>query len=164
VNLSCARSSLLRLLILCVLLAGCGADDPTQPHVEFLGGGFIFNYRLAETDYGFVVKPLRTLPPDTQLVALFEDPAGGPPFAVSQPTRRGMLQYVFRSPPVHGVVAGRDYRVELRLVELQTGRVIASYERNFRSDVDQAVLPDRSPVIGPGHPPEPAVESDDTAR
>jgi hypothetical protein len=64
------------------------------------------------------------------------------------------VEYVFRSPPVRGVKAGRDYRVEVRLLE-PGGRVLATYARTFRSDLDQAVLPGRAPVVGPGYQPAP---------
>ena len=142
--------------VLALWLAACGGDDPAAPYVEFLGGGFIFNYRLAEADYGFVVKPVRPLPAGSVLEALFEDPAGGPPLRVRQTARSGMLQYSFRSPPVTGVVAGRPYRVELRLLEAATGSELARYERSFRADVGQEALPAAPPVVGPGYQPNPA--------
>lgn len=142
------------LLLLLGALAGCG-DDPDRPYVEFLGGGFVFNYRLAEADYGFVIKPLRTFPPGTVLEALFEDPAGGPELPVRQTARSGMLQYTFRSPPVHGVVAGRPYRATLRLLDPETGAEFARYVHDYTSNVDQAVLPTVPPVVGPGYHPNP---------
>jgi len=43
--------------------------------------------------------------------------------------------------------------VDLRLLDPKDGRIMASYTRNFRSNVDQEVLPDRPTVIGPGHQP-----------
>lgn len=58
---------------------------------------------------------------------------------------------VVRSPPLRGVKAERDYRVEVRLIDSADGRVLATYARAFRSDVGQAVLPGRAPVAGPGH-------------
>jgi hypothetical protein len=125
------------------------------PHLEFLGGGFVFNYRLAEAEYGFVVKRLRRIPDGTIIEARLENPAGGEPFVLRETAAWDRLEYVFRSPPVRGVQAGRDYRVEVRLLDPADRRVIATYARTFRSDVDQAVLPERSPVVGPGHQPAP---------
>ena len=58
---------------------------------------------------------------------------------------------MFRTPPVEGVKAGRDYRVELRLREAEGDRVIAVYARSFRSDLDQSILPKEPPVVGPGY-------------
>lgn len=144
------------ILVVAVALAtvACSERDGTdQPYLEFVGGGFIFNYRYAEADYGFVAKPVRRLPENSVLEAVFENPEGGAPLVLRQSTKRGRTQYVFRTPPVRGVKTGTDYHVELRLVEATTGRVIASYRRTFRSDFDQDVLPERPTVIGPGHQP-----------
>jgi hypothetical protein len=101
------------------------------------------------------VKRLRRIPDGTILEAELENPAGGEPFVIRETASWDRLEYVFRSPPVHGVKANRDYRVEVRLIDPAGGRVVASYARAFRSDVDQAVLPERVPVVGPGHQPVP---------
>jgi len=101
-----------------------------------------------------VVKRLRRIPEGTIIEARLEDPAGGAPFVIRETASWDRLEYVFRSPPVRGVQAGRDYRVEVRLLE-PGGRLLATYARNFRSDVDQEVLPERAPVVGPGHQPAP---------
>jgi hypothetical protein len=142
---------------LAVLLASCsGSESDDRPYFEFIGGGFIFNYRLAEADYGFVVKPLRRIPAGTILEAVFEDPSGGEPIVVRHTTKWGRLQYVFRTPPVRGVKANHDYKVELRLLDPKDKRVIATYSRSFRSDVDQSILPEHPPVVGPGYHPAPS--------
>lgn len=127
----------------------CSQDE--GPYLEFLGGGFVFNYRLAEAEYGFVVKRLRRIPEGTIVEARLENPAGGAPFVMRETATWDRLEYVFRSPPVRGVRAERDYRVEVRLIDPADGRVLAAYARAFRSDVDQAVLPERAPVVGPGY-------------
>jgi hypothetical protein len=150
---TCATSRLVALLAL-ALAAACSPED--GPYLEFLGGGFVFNYRLAEADYGFVVKRLRRIPGGTVIEARLENPAGGAPFVLRETASWDRLEYVFRSPPVRGVVAGREYRVEVRLVNPADQRVIATYARTFRSDVDQSVLPERPPVVGPGHQLAPA--------
>jgi len=131
-----------------VLAAACEGEGA---YLEFAGGGFIMNYRLAQAEYGFVVKRLRRIPDSTIVEARLEDPAGGAPFVLRETASWDRLEYVFRSPPVHGVKAGRDYRVEVRLLDSATGSPIATYARTFRSDVDQSVLPERPPVVGPGH-------------
>ncbi len=56
-----------------LLLAACG-EDANAPYLSFAGGGFIFNYRNAEAFYGFVAKPLRTLPEGGVIEAQFEVP------------------------------------------------------------------------------------------
>jgi len=131
-----------------VLVVACEGEGA---YLEFAGGGFIMNYRLAQAEYGFVVKRLRRIPDSTIVEARLEDPAGGAPFVLRETASWDRLEYVFRSPPVRGVKAGRDYRVEVRLLDPATGNPIATYARSFRSDVDQSVLPERSPVVGPGH-------------
>lgn len=100
------------------------------------------------------MKRLRRIPEGTLIEARLENPAGGAPFVLRETASWDRLEYVFRSPPVRGVRAGRDYRVEVRLLE--PGRkVFASYARTFRSELDQAVLPEKAPVVGPGHQPAP---------
>lgn len=142
---------------LAVLLTGCsGSESDDRPYFEFIGGGFIFNYRLAEADYGFVVKPVRRIPAGTILEAVFENPNGGEPIVVRHTAKWGRLQYVFRTPPVQGVKANRDYKVELRLLDPKDKRVIAAYSKSFRSDVDQSILPERPPVVGPGYQAAPS--------
>ena len=135
------------------VLSACSGDDADdKPYLDFAGGGFIFNYRLATADYGFVARVQRTLPEGSIIEAEFEDPGGGPPIVLRQETRAGRSSYVFRTPPIQGVRADHDYRVVLRL--LDTERIeIASYRRSYRSSADQSVLPERPPVIEPGHQP-----------
>lgn len=141
--------------MLLAALAACSESSRDGPYLEFLGGGFIFNYRLAQAEYGFVVKRLRRLPAHTVIEARLENPAGGEPFVLRETATWDQLEYVFRSPPVHGVKANHDYRVEVRLIDGASGRVLDTYTRTFRSDVDQSVLPERPPVVGPGYQPAP---------
>ncbi len=51
-----SRRSLVALLASLFLLAACEEKASDEPYVEFVGGGFIFNYRLAEAYYGFLVR------------------------------------------------------------------------------------------------------------
>lgn len=148
------RASPLRLwlaacLLSVVLLAACdsGAD---KPYLAFVGGGFVFNYRLATADYGFVARVLRSLPAGGIVEAEFENPSAGPPIVMRQDTRPGRTSYVFRTPPLRGVRANRDYLVVLRLLD-NSQVELARYEKRFHSDVDQSVLPESPPVVGPGY-------------
>ncbi|UCH72701.1 MAG: hypothetical protein JSU82_09940 [Rhodospirillales bacterium] len=138
-----------------VLSALREADDPDQPYVEFAGGGFVFNYNVAVAYYGFVVRVVRRVPPGTILEAEFEDPAGGPPYIVRGVAGVYARQFRFESPPVKGVKANSDYRVELRLIDPEDGRLIAAYNHSFRSELDQDVLPTAPTTIGPGYRPNP---------
>ncbi|MFQ6024514.1 MAG: hypothetical protein ACE5NW_17510 [Acidiferrobacterales bacterium] len=140
-------------LMAVVLLVACPEGDSDKPYLEFVGGGFIFNYRLAEADYGFVAKVARRIPRGTIIEAVFENPSGEEPFVIRQTAKWGQLQYTFRTPPVRGVKAHRDYHVKLRLLDPDDQHVIATYTKTFRSNVDQSILPEHPTVIGPGHQP-----------
>lgn len=134
-------------------MAGC-SEDPSRPYLAFAGGGFVFNYRLAEASYGIVLKPLRPLPEGSVVEVSFEDPAGGPPIARSRPGRTDGGRLVFETPPVHEVAAGRRYRVTIVLRDA-TGGVLQRLERTVTSTLDQSVLPPRPLVIGPGYTASP---------
>ncbi len=138
-----------------VLVACSDSESDSDPYLEFAGGGFIFNYRLAEADYGFVARVLRRIPGGTIIEAQFENPSGGEPFVIRQTAKWGMIQYVFRTPPVQGVKANRDYHVEVRLLDPNNQQVMARYSRTFRSDYDQEILPEKLPTVGPGYHPNP---------
>jgi hypothetical protein len=146
-------------LAVLAVLAGLSAlreqDDPGQPYIEFTGGGFIFNYNVASAYYGFVARVKRRVPPGTLLEAEFEDPAGGPPLVVRGVAGAYAQQFRFESPPLEGVRADRDYRVELRLIDPGDGALIAAYSRTFRSDLDQDMLPAAPTTIAPGYRPSP---------
>lgn len=147
-------------LAVTLLLALAACDDENAPYLEFAGGGFIFNYNVADAYYGFVVKRLRRIPEGTIIEARFEDPAGGPPLTETQTAQATLLQYLFRSPALTGIEAGRDYTVEVRLIDPETGQPFARYARSFRSDLDQTALPARPTTVGPGYQPAPAAGTD----
>lgn len=144
--------------VLAVLFLLRAPEDTSQPYVEFVGGGFVFNYNSAVAYYGFVVRVVRRVPPGTRLEAVFENPAGGPPLVVAGTAGVYPRQFHFESPPVEGVVAGRDYRVELRLIDPGDGRLLASYSRTFHSDLNQDVLPRVPTTLAPTYRPNPESE------
>ncbi len=134
------------------LLSGC-RDDASTAYVQFVGGGFIFNYRTANHYYGFVVRQKKPLPEGSRLEARFEVPGGGPEQVVEQPTRRGQLQYVFQTGDLDGIVKDHPYKAVLRILDGTTGAVIAKYETTFKTHVDQSTLPEGPLVVGPGYQP-----------
>lgn len=143
-------------LLVAVLLALAGCkDDPNAPYLEFAGGGFIFNYRNAEAFYGFVAKPVRALPEGSVIEAQFEMPNSTIPFVVTQDVKPGMLQFSFRTPDLRGVEKGHPYKAVMRLLASPSGPEIARYERSFHTDVEQASLPDKPLVVGPGYQSNP---------
>ncbi len=102
-----------------------------------------------------MVKMLRQPQTGTVLEARFEDPAGGPPLVVGSVHGWRQNGHAFHSPPVKGVKAGRDYKIELRLLapeeDAKPPTVLAAYTKTFRSDLDQAVLPETPLAPGRGY-------------
>lgn len=141
------------LLVFALFLSGCG-EDPNAPYLSFAGGGFVFNYRNAEAFYGFVAKPLRTLPEGGVIEAQFEVPGGAPPATATEKVVQGKIQYTFQSPNLTGIQAKHDYKAVMRLLDAQ-GKEIARYEQNFHTDVDQSTLPNQPLVVGPGYEKNP---------
>ncbi|MDJ0949866.1 MAG: hypothetical protein QNJ94_13190 [Alphaproteobacteria bacterium] len=144
--------------IVALAIAACDEARDDTPYLEFVGGGFIFNYNVAEAYYGFVARARREIPPGTVLEAEFENPDGGSPFLVRQTARAGQIDYTFRSPSLQGVKAEVDYRVELRLVNPASREVMARYARAFQSSADQDILPKQPLVIGPSYEANPNSE------
>lgn len=141
----------LAMLIILALTACSDPGAPQDPCLEFSGGGFMFNYRIAVVDYGFVATVKRSIKPGTIVEASFENPQGGPPFIEKTMATAGRIQYVFRSPPVHGVKAGKEYQVVLRLRDPGSGQTLAAYTHHFRSNVDQSQMPASPLTVGPGY-------------
>jgi hypothetical protein len=148
-------AQILMALAAAAIMAAC--DDTSKPYVEIEGGGFIFNYRIAEAFYGVSLRPMRRLETGTVLEAEFENPAGGKPYVVRETVEGARLSYMLRTPGLTGIEKDRPYRVEVRVLA-GDGRLLASYERTFKSDLDQSVLPEKPLTIGPGYTPNPELE------
>ena len=142
------------LLIFGMLLSGCG-EDKDAPYLEFTGGGFIFNYRIGKAFYGFVARPLRDIPEGTEIIAEFENPAGGEPLIVTATANPDQLQYMLRTPGVSGVVKDRPYKVTITLQKPGTDTPLATYSKEYRSSINQSDMPGVALTIGPGYHPNP---------
>jgi len=147
------------ILALGLALAACG-DNSASPYLEFAGGGFIFNYRNAEAFYGFVARPVRTLPEGAVIEVSLDMPNGAPPCVTTEKAVPGKLQYSFKTPFLTGVEKGHDYKAVMRVLDA-TGKELARYERSFKSDVDQASLPSKPLVVGPGYQQNPELPKSD---
>lgn len=147
------RLAMLVALVALLAPAGCG-DSDDGPYVEIVGGGFVFNYRIAEVFYGVTVVAHRPLPPGAELTAEFENPAGGSPIRVSRQARDNQTRFSLDSGPLQGVMADRDYTVVVTL-SVPSGEVLETHTRVIRSKLDQSVLPERPLTIGPGYTPNP---------
>jgi hypothetical protein len=141
------------LLLLSVSLFLTACEDAGKAPLALAGGGFIFNYRIAEVFYGVSLKPQRRLAAGAVLEGEFENPAGGPNLIVRETVGEPKLLYALQTPPLKGVKAGKPYRVEVRLIE--GGKVTGRVERTFTSDLDQDMIPDAPLSIGPGYTPNP---------
>jgi hypothetical protein len=128
-------------------------EDPAdKPYLRIVGGGFIFNYRVADVFYGFTAVVQKPLPTGTIVEAAFEDPAGGEPHTVRQ--RIGgpeMAKFAMRSPPVRGVEAGKAYSVAIRVFDRDERRLLWQDDMQFTSQVSDAVVPDAPLTVGPGY-------------
>lgn len=126
--------------------------DPTdKPYLRVIGGGFVFNYRIAEVYYGFTAIVDRPLLPGSVIEASFEDPGGGPAHVARLRVDSDTNRYALRSPPVRGVVKGRPYAVSVKVMDREEKQVIWSEELVFRSQLDDTVVPDQPLTIGPGY-------------
>ena len=131
-----------------LMLQACGGSEE---YIAFDGGGFIFNYRIAEAYYGVSVKPMRRLAPGTVLEASLENPAGGKPFIIRKEVKAPALRYTFRTPPLNGVEKNRHYQVMVRVMSAPGGRELSRISKTISSELDQSALPARPLAIGPGY-------------
>jgi hypothetical protein len=129
------------------LLPAC---DESGDYLAVAGGGFVFNYRLAEAEYGIALKPMRELPGDSSIEASFENPSGGEPIVVRKEGPFNPTRVAFDTPPLTGVVKDRPYKVVVVLRDAG-GATLQRIEKTFTSELDQTVLPERPLAIGPGY-------------
>lgn len=142
------------LALLAVLLAvgWTTREDPdSKPYLRITGGGFMFNYRVADVYYGFTAVVDRPLPTGSIIEAAFEDPAGGPEHVVRTRVGTGTNHYALRSPPVRGVVADTPYHVEVRVLDRTERELLWRHDLAFRSRISDTVVPDRPLTVGPGY-------------
>jgi hypothetical protein len=133
------------------LFAGC--SDQNSTYMDVTGGGFIFNYRIAEAFAGLVVTPRRPLPDKATIEVTMENPAGGDPIVMRQePSRPGKVDFI--TAPLQGIVADKEYAVTVRLVSAD-GAELQRIEKKFRSQLDQSVLPSAPLTVGPGYAKNP---------
>ena len=127
-------------------------EDPAdKPYLEFLGGGFVFNYRVGEAFYGFTVKVQKPLKVGSIIEAEFEDPAGGVPHVVSKRVHARTTRYSLRSPRVTGVEADKPYKVLVRLYDFRHEEVIEQHERQYSSRIASDIVPEKPLTVGPGY-------------
>lgn len=142
-------------LAIAVLAFGIGwmtREDPAdKPYLQIVGGGFIFNYRVADVFYGFTAQVMKPVPVGSIIAAEFEDPAGGPPLLVEKRVNARTARYGLRSPTVHGVEANHPYEVTIRLYDWQRKELLWEGRKSYSSRISDAIVPDKPLTIGPGY-------------
>ncbi len=123
-------------------------------YTEITGGGFIYNYRIADIKSGITVGLVKPLPVGTLLVAEFENPAGGT-IEVRHTVSSGKRNYSFETPSLTDVKAERTYMAVLHVIDSQTGREIERQEKGLKSSVAPEAMPKKPLTIGPGYNPNP---------
>lgn len=126
-------------VVAAAIVGGC--SDNSGDYIKVGGGGFIFNYRIAEATAGVIAEPQRDLPDGSKIEASFENPAGGDPIVIAKLTTHGRKRYSFDTPPLSGIKGGRDYAVTVRVIG-SDGTELQKVDYQLRSDIDQSVLPD----------------------
>lgn len=134
-------------LLVAVLTAACSESGE---YLALAGGGFVFNYRIAEASYGIALKPMRDIPEDSVITATFDNPSGDEPFVLSKEGPFNPVRIAFQTPALEGVIADHPYKVVVVLTDA-TGSELQRIEKTFVSELDQSVLPERPLAIGPGY-------------
>ena len=102
-----------------------------------------------------MARQLKPLPEGSVLEASFDLPDTDRKFVITKPAKAGQLQYSFETEPLRGVKKDTPYKVQLKLLEANTGKELGLVEQVFKSDVDQATLPTEALVVGPGYQTNP---------
>lgn len=140
-------------VIIGVVLAYNSSVLNASSYTEITGGGFIYNYRIADIRSGITVGVRRELPAGTHLVADLETPDGM--LEINQDFVPGHRNYMFETPPLTGVEPDRDYLARLRVVDAVTGDEIERHEKALKTGVAPKVMPDKPLTLGPGYYPNP---------
>ena len=129
-------------LSVAALLAACGETEETGPYATIVGGSFVVNYAQGGglSYYGFKIKLNRKLPPDAIVEASLEMPGGAPALVERQRVTPGQELYVFKTPPLQGIVANHPYKAEYRILEADARRVIETASATYKTIYDDAWL------------------------
>ncbi|MBO6538562.1 MAG: hypothetical protein JJ969_04100 [Rhizobiaceae bacterium] len=139
-------------LVLLFLAGWLTRQDPDkQPYLDILGGGFVFNYRVADNFYGFTAIVKRPLESGSIIEAAFENPAGGDPIVVRERVSPMTDRYALRTPPLAGIEADKPYLVTIRVLDRLATKEIWSANRSYVSQIGQGKTPERALTVGPGY-------------
>lgn len=128
-----------------LLLSSC--QRQAENLVEVTGHLFVFNYRVASATYLLTLKKTGPIPDGSLIIAEFENPQGGAPLVLNQKIYPIDDKIALQSENLHCVRKDRPYTVNVRLVD-KDGKVLQQLKTEFRSDLDQTVLPSKPLVVG----------------
>ena len=137
-----------------LLLSAC--QRQAESMLEVTGHLFVFNYRNASATYLLTMKKTAPIPDGSTIVAEFENPQGGAPLVLNQKVFPIDDKISVQSENLHCVVKDRPYAVTVKLVD-KDGRLLQELKTQFKSDLDQTVLPSKPLVVGAGYEKNPEV-------
>ncbi|TCR93001.1 hypothetical protein [Rhizobium sp. BK376] len=137
-----------------LLLSAC--QRQAENMLEVTGHLFVFNYRVASATYLLTLKKTSPIPDGSKLVAEFENPQGGAPLVLDQKIFPIDENISLQSENLHCVRKDRPYSVSVKLVD-KDGKVLQELKAEFKSDVDQSILPSKPLVVGAGYEKNPEV-------
>ncbi len=132
-------------LVAGLMLSAC--QRQAENLVEVTGHLFVFNYRVASATYLLTLKKTGPIPDGSVIIAEFENPQGGDPLVLNQKIYPIDDKIALQSENLHCVRKDRPYSVSVRLVD-KDGKVLQELKTQFRSDLDQTVLPSKPLVVG----------------
>jgi hypothetical protein len=150
--------SILRWFVLVSLLLVPSACQRTEDgvYLKLAGRIFEFNYRLSIATYVVNYKVIAPIPKGSTTVTEFEDPRGGPPLVVTAEVFPFWEKVVLTSPPVHCIRKDQAYAVKVKLLG-PDGTLLQRLETSITSTLDQTVLSENAPVVGPAYDMNPKV-------
>ncbi|WP_454848908.1 hypothetical protein [Rhizobium binxianense] len=137
-----------------LLLASC--QRQAENMLEVTGHLFVFNYRVASATYLLTLKKTAPIPDGSVIVAEFENPQGGAPLVLNQKVFPIDEKIALQSENLHCVRKDRPYSVAVRLMD-KDGKLLQELKAEFKSDLDQTVLPSKPLVLGAGYEKNPEV-------
>ncbi|AIC26670.1 hypothetical protein IE4771_CH01526 [Rhizobium etli bv. mimosae str. IE4771] len=137
-----------------LVLSACQRE--AENLVEVTGHLFVFNYRVASATYLLMLKKTGPIPDGSVIIAEFENPQGGAPLVLNQKVYPIDDKIALQSQNLHCVRKDRPYTVNVRLVD-KDGKVLQELKTQFRSDLDQTVLPSKPLVVGAFYDKNPEV-------
>ena len=151
-------SSLVRWVTLTCLLFISASCQRTEDgiYLKLAGRIFEFNYRLSIATYVVNYAVVAPIPKGSKTVTEFEDPRGGPPLVVTAEVFPFWEKVVLTSPPVHCIHKDQTYAVKVKLLG-PDGALLQQLETSITSTLDQSVLPENAPVVGPAYDMNPKV-------